>query len=1540
MEGWRRKLIDLSRRNRLVFFKRTRSSTLHVLEPRPEAIFARLAIKKKPWRFWEPPTPQDQGAAAGSEREAQASTAQSAERRPSSTELVCDTRDPQRLARILSNLLRRSRGDFAERGVRILHITFGRLEWQEQDTAGAESVQSPILLLPVELVRKSARDPMELRSVEGEAILNPALEAKLQNDFGLELSHPPDDPEDIVVGSYLREIAKAVEALGWRVSPDVWISLFSFHKLVIYRDIAKNADSIRGNAIVRAIAGEPSETEQLYAAPPQPDELDRVLDPKDSFLVRDADGSQLACIEAVKRGGNLVLHGPPGTGKSQTITNVIAELVASGRTVLFVSEKMAALEVVHNRLREAALDDFCLELHDPQAKKREIVEQLDEALSMRLDARTSFAQEDFQRLGERRDQLNAYVHSLHEVRQPIGTTAFKVLAELAQQHSVPLVTFEGLDAASLTGDLLSALGDRVGELARVWGVFSEGDSFPWLGCTADAYSLGLVARLREQIESCHEALTNLRRTSAELSTALHLAAPESLEEVEWLADTAELLRECPGVPAQLLQRPFIDVLDCLQRLDEVAAAHPFARMAREYERGLLEHESLDTWVAVHSSRFRWARLGYYLSRRRIAPLRHDGRLPKHVLSDLKLAQKLRQAVRWTRRFRKHLGERELPEQLVQMATAQAAEDSDPEPVRQHMQVANDVFASLEAEFDEGYPRVSGVPLRRANLVAVEKRLVQMARRLEDLRDWVDYVAATEGIDALGLGALMEKVRAQSPSRQLLPLLVRKAVLQTWADDLFARDPALGTFRAENHERLIDEFRSLDRAHWQTGSDRVIAIAGARRPSADWIPDGSELQALRREANKKARHLPIRVLFRRIAELLLRLKPCLLMSPISVSQFLSPDVRFDLIVFDEASQMPTEDAVGAIYRGKQLLVCGDSKQLPPTAFFQTAMSDEFDDDEQDSEGLYDVFQSVLDACRGAGMRDGSLRWHYRSRHESLIAFSNRQFYSDDLVTFPSVFEEHDDLGVKFVHVPDGVYDRGGRSDNRREAQVVSDIIFEHFSRHADRSLGVVAFSQAQMQAIEDELERRVQHRNRDEVDWFFTRDRLDGFFVKNLENVQGDERDVMIFSVGYGRDANGLISMNFGPLNREGGERRLNVVVTRAREKVVVVSSIRDADINVSATRSAGVRMLHRYLGFAERGLDALATDDPDEPGEPESRLEEDVAGAIREMGFEPRYQVGCSRFRIDIGVVDPGLPGAFLLGVECDGKAYHSSYIARDKDRIRQQVLEDLGWSIHRIWSPDWVSRRATEVERLKAAIERAREARSEGRPAPRPLPDPARAASSVVPSRRLQQTGQRDCDAEGASPRWIVPYAAYSTNTKPGGHVEFHEPRRRSEQAGMVENVVALEGPVHVDVVARRLAGTWGIRRVGSQVRATVEEAIRRALHAGKVKRAGSFLRPSKHDFRAAVRVPIPGKPETRRSVQHISRAEIALAVRSVVRDAVGISRDSLLSEIARVFGFQRTGRHVRDRIEGVVDDLIQRGDLAGDGDLVHLALRTDADR
>jgi transcription elongation GreA/GreB family factor/very-short-patch-repair endonuclease len=610
------------------------------------------------------------------------------------------------------------------------------------------------------------------------------------------------------------------------------------------------------------------------------------------------------------------------------------------------------------------------------------------------------------------------------------------------------------------------------------------------------------------------------------------------------------------------------------------------------------------------------------------------------------------------------------------------------------QGASDALVSI---FNE--PRAE---LLRVSLAA-EERVCRAALSVLDAdrggpSEWASYFLGRAALDGLYLGDLVDRAVRQGVSSARFPALVERAVLRAWADKRLAADPWLRITRGADRDDLVAEFRALDWKLSEHARARVTRACDERRPRDLGFPGVS---LINRQGQLKSRHKPVRTQLDEARATVQLIKPCFMMSPLTVSRFLPPDLMFDVVIFDEASQVLPQDAVNCVYRGKALIVAGDQKQLPPTAFFTAAEDGDEDTDDESTER----FESILDLCKGSGLLASlPLRWHYRSRHENLIAFSNREFYDDSMITFPGAQAEGDDVGVAFFRVPDGVYRAGSAArNNPREAEEVARRVIEHFSTRKDRSLGVVALSQSQALAIQDAVDNA--RRSRPDLDVCFSEGRLDGFFVKNLETVQGDERDVIIMSIGYGPDQTGKLTMRFGPMNQSEGWRRLNVAITRARYRVEVIASF-DPD-QMRETGSKSLNHLRRYLQYADRGPVVLSEQELDPAAMPESPFEESVLNVLQGWGYDVQPQVGIAGYRIDLGIRHPRKAGRFALGIECDGAMYHSSKAARDRDRLREGILQELGWNLHRIWGTDWYRDRANAERRLRDAVERAIDSQS-----------------------------------------------------------------------------------------------------------------------------------------------------------------------------------------------------------------------------------------
>ena len=574
----------------------------------------------------------------------------------------------------------------------------------------------------------------------------------------------------------------------------------------------------------------------------------------------------------------------------------------------------------------------------------------------------------------------------------------------------------------------------------------------------------------------------------------------------------------------------------------------------------------------------------------------------------------------------------------------------------------------------------------------------------ELNKWLDYAETREECDKNGLAAFTARIATLDNTVPDVQAAFERGFYIQWLNLQLDSVPAVQSFRRRIHEQRSERFVKLDTKQYEIARKRIRERIISMYPNLNRVARaGSELGILRHEMEKKRRIMPLRKLFQSIPTLLLTLKPCLMMSPLSVAYFLDAEAyQFDMVIFDEASQIFPQDAIGAIFRAKQVVIAGDTKQLPPTNFFAASTSNSsegYDDDEGYNEEVYD---SILEETANI-LPNRTLLWHYRSKHEHLIAFSNQEIYKHELVTFPSSNESEPDTGVEFVYVEDGYYESSPRNYNILEARRIVELVKEHIEKHPNRSLGIIAFSEKQQQAISLEIQRfREQH---SEYEAFFAEGKEDEFFVKNLENVQGDERDTIFFSVGYAKTkeqkVNGKpMSMRFGPLGVSGGERRLNVAITRAKINVKLVSSILPSDIDLSRTESDGIRMLRSYIEFAMNGESTLAV--AHKNGRPDD-FADSIAQFIRDQGFEVQQYVGCSGYKIDIAVKHPSeLVEQFVAGIECDGYSYVSARTARDRDRLRSSVLTNMGWNLYRVWSAEWYKNPEIEGQKLIAFLQRA----------------------------------------------------------------------------------------------------------------------------------------------------------------------------------------------------------------------------------------------
>jgi very-short-patch-repair endonuclease len=1586
---WKERLLDLTLRNRLLHFREGKK-TIPLLLPSAEELEDALASGSgftlaSRGAFMD-------GAGGADPRDATLHQARTGEdprvaylKAELAARRIRTPLDDAELKKRLVELDRAARSVEEESGVSTLHLALGFLLWYESDDSTLPR-RAPLLLLPLRLERRGAREGFVISLSDEEPRVNHTLLQKVQSEFGVDISALHEvvtDEDGIDVASTLQAWRLAVESLPrWEVEEAAAIGLFSFARFLLWNDLQTRGADLLQCAAVRHLVETPGVDFEPDAEFPEAASLDESHPPSETFCLRDADSSQLAAVFASAAGRSFVLEGPPGTGKSQTITNLVSHALATGKRVLFVAEKRAALDVVHERLKDVGLAPFCLELHSHKASRREVVQRLVEAQEAQAALPSEAWANRATELGSLRRGLNDLVRAMHLPRR-CGESVFRATAELLPLRDAPKITLACATMAAIDGKGLDAMREAVealGAMARE----ARPANHPLDPCGREDWEPGL--------EESAKAAADALRTAAEDAHAAWsgagatLALPTDPSEAQWAAvvDAAAFLAASPRAPAAL--PGLSDLEDALTRLRTAVASAARrdtlrAELASTWNDAFLREEAAPWTDALRAAVAAPAILSWlrtWLVRRRLATFARAGTAPdaQRCLNDLERLREFRErddvlrdpahegarllgrfwkdgapaadevgeVLRWATTFRAALLATAPAEPgrtaLLQRWCTLAAE---PEPavVLEAHRVATaaralaGARAAATALFVVDSETAFGPWFAPAHAKSVAERARRWAEGAPRLRAWCAWRRARRSAVALQLDPLVAAVERGTIPAESLDAAFERSFREAWLRVVLREETLLREFSSADTERRIERFRRVDAEVLKLARDEVRARLARALPARYQGTSlaTSEAGILAREARKKGRHMAVRRLLASIPTLLPRLKPCLLMSPLSVAQYLDPALPpVDIVVFDEASQVPTWDAVGAMARGKQVIVVGDTKQLPPTSFFEKAQRE----DEEESVDAADPgdLESLLDECSAAGFRRLYLGWHYRSRHESLITFSNRRYYDNRLLTFPSAADRVAGLGVSLRPVA-GVYDRGGARSNRIEAEAVVGEVVRRLRDPVEcrRSLGVVTFNLPQQTLILDLLDAA---RSADpSLEPYFSEDAHEPVFVKNLENVQGDERDCILFSIGFARDAQGKMTMNFGPLNAAGGERRLNVAVTRAREEVVVFTGLRPEDIDPDRVSAAGVRDLRAFLDYAGRGVVALDGEISVTGHGFDSPLEKEIHDALVAKGHLVEPQVGCSGYRIDLGVRDPSQPGAYLLGVECDGASYHSARTARDRDRLRASVLESLGWRLHRVWSTDWWQDRERTLGVLEAAIEKARVDGPRAR---------ERTRSAVVPE--VSEGESPFVAGDGAS---VGPGRVTSLPSPPGGFAppppqpsdapslpnqKPYEPapplpdrRARdlhasSSDALLLEDIAQLvrhEGPMTLFGLMSDLLPTWGVGRATERVRNRITRLVARGGPGFRVEDEVFWPDAIDRDVWREFRVPTDD-PASRRTIEEIPLEEAANAAEALLAIHVAIPRGDLVRETARLLGFGRTGARVEDHLERALDLLAAR--------------------
>lgn len=1850
---WQTRLLQLDRRNALLYFSVGKRGVM-LRDTEPDALLERLATSRAglAFAYAERVRMSSEGLfdvpAVSEEQERQV--------RVQPGDLDTDLA-PLELQKRLGALNKRNREWQEEQGLNVLFIALGFLRWVDEDQ---EPACSPILLIPCDLTRESPRDPYVLVGEESDdPVVNPTLRHKLTTAAGITL---PEFGEQ-TIAEHLAAVARLVAGReGWSVDTSIVVATFPFSKLAMWEDLDLMASTGITHPLICRLAGdadarmeEPADT---AVAIPKDDvqlqgaKLDDLLDVRDQYTVVDADFSQLRAIELARSGANLVIHGPPGTGKSQTIANIVATLLAEGRRVLFVSEKTAALDVVKRRLTEVGLGGFCLDLHSHRGKKTSVYAQL----RVVLDPRPAAPQEyPYERLVTRRNELNAIVRALHEIRQPLGLSVFTVHGCVAAIRDVPRLNVVIRDVSALDWDRLHRIEDAVSRIARRATAFGDHHTSRWRSLGPVAPSPRLADAVRNDLTQIRAEIDSALPTVANASAVCGVDAPSTLAEAAHLERLLAHLKNAPGpIPAQWLEsgglerarnhtaslrneaeerrrlldalsssisgalpgprsREWLDIARAVAaeapRWNRTAGSHWNTGLLADPQSSAVEWRGIATaldslveasihlqtflgvahcrdsqaaadaavdvatrlvsigkvpasWSSVeailavrvevaaarrlrddlvaaelvlgewfgleiiecvdedmlvryrtdHRSVWRWLRPTYRRDHRMLRGcLRRPGKLSlgaattvieralsvrrlrsrwaetaphvqgvlgdrfagldsnwssiesaldavagiyrefpaqvsmvHSILVDSRMLTRVEEAARAVRDRAAHLdalwpdGTSRRDDRLPEMSSdarsfaeaagrvgdvvdalgpfverpinldsliallevgarlqgleegAAAASNSrareigaffagwstgfdaldlmldwtrelvpqmpatlpaglvdcvtqprPPEAYAAGEAAVAEAVGRLRAACDAAAPRFPEAQLPwgswdRAPLTDARAWCDDLCHHADEASDWVEYRSATAALDDVVGAKVTDALRAVTDDGALVPDAVLRHVYISWLEHLYHTVREL-QFAPRDLEGAVREFRELDARFPQSARERVRAKCLAALGGVSNSNGMGELGVLSHQLSLRKRQMPVRRLVARIPNLLQKMKPCFMMSPLAVSQYLprgatdSDTLSFDAVIFDEASQVFPEDAVPAVARGRQCIVVGDQQQLPPSSFFRSEDADDdggLDDDNATTTGnrLLGV-ESILDVLvgmRGAGVEDVYLQVHYRSQHDALIRYSNHYFYDDRLLTFPSALGTRPGLGIRSVYLHDGRFEAGGSRTNRMEAEQVVRIVFDLMqTRPPTESIGAVALSRAQADLIQELIDlRRLSDRRFDER---FAEDAHERFFVKNLENVQGDERDHVILSIGYGpTTASGVVPNRFGPVNVEGGHRRLNVAVSRARRSMTVVHSLRPEDIH---SEVQGAKLLRRYLEFLRDGegsIEGAVISSPS--GEAESPFEDAVGRTLEQRGYRIQRQVGCAKYSIDIAVLSEDGSG-FDLGIECDGAAYHRSPSARDRDRLRQEILERIGWRgrIHRVWSTAWIRNPRAELDAIERAIRTARAMPREAESLVVRLPEtPPRTQAGTRQADGVAVTAPTLTSATGPL---LATYSEADLLRFPRG-TDLRE-ESSTGVANLVAAVVDAEGPVHVDVVVERIRRQYRLQRAGSRVRDAVLKGMREALRRGTVtwlpplvstRRRSEFLVTS---VDRAFEPRGPFQDATVRDIDHVCDQEIDAAVVRVVRAMVGATKGEAITATARAFGYARTGEHVEGRMGAAVDRLLAAGTL-----------------
>lgn len=1246
-------------------------------------------------------------------------------------------------------------------------------------------------------------------------------------------------------------------------------------------------------------------------------------------------------------GVSFVLHGPPGTGKSQTITAMIANALTKGKTILFVAEKMAALEVVQKRLASLGIDDFCLELHSNKATKKAVLDQLKHGLELdQIGERTEY-QSKIEDIKKIRSELDAYAQALHK-RRSFGKSVRELMDiyETIPEQNV-MISFDHNDVKRLTESELDHQKYALERLIAAGNGIGHPHDHPLSSIHSTAYSQQMKFQLQQDIIEYQKSLKELKNITDEFVKESGLDLP--VTEKQWmdLYEQVKNILELEKVP---------EFLRTSQNIEKDFSTPEIYLMKRQ-QFDQKKSDFLDKWnenflqmdMNLYQQKFEKASTKFFGKGRALSALTSElqafatfsvetDRIPVY-LSDIifyqkeeKELNKMRQALsyEWI----------QLLEQYPTIEELQAFKSCTKEQLQAVGSVLKDRIDLTKGNAQGLITIFDQMQLRQKKVVDLldlrfedenenwlnqrQKVCTDILENIESIKDWITYLKCDTECREKGLAPVCDAYKNGIPNDQLLVIYLR-SIYQAIILSVIENDPVLNGFTGISFNEKIMQFKKMDEEFMElTRHEMVYQLTSQLPSSQDSVKINKELNILRRAISSNGRGISIRSLFEQIPEVLTKLCPCMLMSPISAAQYLQAENDlFDIVIFDEASQLPTCKAVGVLARAKNAVIVGDPNQMPPTSFFAGNMVDE---DNLDIEDL----DSILDDCLALGMPSAYLRWHYRSRHESLIAFSNQEFYENSMLTFPSVNDRERRVRMRKI---DGFFDRGKTRVNVNEAKAIVEEIKRRYQDPELRkqSIGVVTFNISQQTLIEDMLQEEYQKDVKFDQ-WANTGE--ESLFVKNLENVQGDERDIILFSVAFGPNAEGKMSLNFGPLNKNGGWKRLNVAVSRARSEMVVFTSMAADMINLKRTKAKGVEALRDFLEFAQKGQ--LQSKNIEENMEERQGIMEHICQMLNEHGYKYQRSVGHSKFKIDIAVMNPYKEEEYLLGIMLDGESYRQSSNTKDREVAQISVLKGLGWDIYRIWTLDWWDNKEKELKKLIDCLDYKKDAAYDV------------CAKGEVSTEETEFIKESECiedtqkikDIPVQEPKITKHFAeqdhVIKSNmnlTKPNQDVEslYHKESYISADLIMtdistdeyvqsknkkmitekIQQIIDTEAPVSYDTLVKKTLRSFNIARSSPKTLEATQKALKIANTQMNKQQGVKFYWRKDQDPSAYYSFREDKNANTRRSANDICQQELKNAVCMTLLEKGRMKKEDLIKATIRTMGYARSSNVLVSAVE-----------------------------